>query len=416
MFEDNNIDEMMKSILENGQEEVPAHIWEGVSSGLDKAARHKKVVLWWRAGAIAAAAAAVALVLVLNRNQDTGATDTSAMGDEPLIAVVEKEDSKTTDPKDVLIAEVPEIEKPASHTYRRTSAAEALNMSAVDETGKDDEMSTGGSESKVGGNETDSNDGTAVESKPESEKEPEKISEPVKDGVFHEDFDWEEDEEDVKRNRIRTSMVLSGITGTNSEQSKQRASIMKRPTLTSGPAKTGITETSTNTTYGIPLSFGAGVKIDFTPKWSVGIGANYSHLTRKFYGTYTKADENGVEESSTSSDIKNTQHFVGIPVNVYYNIVESKNLNFYAYLGGTAEKCISDKYELLNTSIVHKEVTDGLQLSANAGIGVEFMVGKHLGLYIDPSVRYYFDNNQPKSIRTAQPLMFGCEMGLRVRL
>lgn len=415
MFEDNNIDEMMKSILENGQEEVPAHIWEGVSSGLDRAARHKKVVLWWRAGAIAAAAAAVALVLVLNRNQDTGATDTSAMGDEPLIAVVKKEDSKTTDPKEILIAEVLEIEKPSSDTYRRTSAAETLNIVAADDTGKDDEM-TGINESKVGGDETNNNEGTTIEPKPETGKETGKTSGPKKEDIFHEDFDWEEDDDDVKSNRIRTSMVLSGITGTNSEQSKQRASIMKRPTLTSGPAKTGITETSTNTTYGIPLSFGAGVKIDFTPKWSVGIGANYSHLTRKFYGTYTKADENGVEESSTSSDIKNTQHFVGIPVNVYYNIVESKNLNFYAYLGGTAEKCISDKYELLNTSIVHKEVPDGLQLSANAGIGVEFMVGKHLGLYIDPSVRYYFDNNQPKSIRTAQPLMFGCEMGLRVRL
>jgi hypothetical protein len=57
-----------------------------------------------------------------------------------------------------------------------------------------------------------------------------------------------------------------------------------------------------------------------------------------------------------------------------------------------------------------------MQLSANIGMGAEFMVGKHLGIYIDPSLRYYFDNDQPKSIRTAQPLMFGFEMGLRARL
>ena len=46
----------------------------------------------------------------------------------------------------------------------------------------------------------------------------------------------------------------------------------------------------------------------------------------------------------------------------------------------------------------------------------KFLVGNFLGIYIDPSLRYYFDNNQPKSIRTAQPLMFGFEMGLRARL
>jgi hypothetical protein len=57
-----------------------------------------------------------------------------------------------------------------------------------------------------------------------------------------------------------------------------------------------------------------------------------------------------------------------------------------------------------------------MQLSADLGMGVEFMLGRHLGIYLDPSIRYFFDNNQPKSIRTAQPLMFGFEMGLRAKL
>ena len=37
-------------------------------------------------------------------------------------------------------------------------------------------------------------------------------------------------------------------------------------------------------------------------------------------------------------------------------------------------------------------------------------------MYIDPSLRYYFNCNQPKSIRTVQPLTLGFEMGLRVKL
>ena len=57
-----------------------------------------------------------------------------------------------------------------------------------------------------------------------------------------------------------------------------------------------------------------------------------------------------------------------------------------------------------------------MQLSANAGIGVEFMLGRYVGLYLDPSLRYYFKSGQPKSIRTAQPLMLGFELGLRFNL
>ena len=58
-----------------------------------------------------------------------------------------------------------------------------------------------------------------------------------------------------------------------------------------------------------------------------------------------------------------------------------------------------------------------VQFSANIGIGVEFILTDHLGLYIDPSLRYYFRNSKaPKSIRTVQPLMLGFEAGFRILL
>jgi hypothetical protein len=139
-------------------------------------------------------------------------------------------------------------------------------------------------------------------------------------------------------------------------------------------------------------------------------------LTRTFYGKYTQVNPDGTIASSTSSDIRNTQHYVGIPVNVYYSIISQDRVSLYAYGGGSAEKCISDDYNVLSTAISHREKVNGLQFSANAGIGVEFAIGKNLGVYIDPSLRYYFENGQPKSIRTVQPLMFGFEMGLRVNL
>ena len=54
-----------------------------------------------------------------------------------------------------------------------------------------------------------------------------------------------------------------------------------------------------------------------------------------------------------------------------------------------------------------------MQYSVGAGIGVEFMLANHLGLYLDPGFRYYFDNGQPVSIRTQQPFMMNFELGFR---
>jgi hypothetical protein len=77
---------------------------------------------------------------------------------------------------------------------------------------------------------------------------------------------------------------------------------------------------------------------------------------------------------------------------------------------------MTDRYEVISTSIVHKEKVKGVQWSTNLGIGVSFKLGEHLGLYIDPSLRYYFDCGQPHNIRAAQPLMLGFEVGLKAYL
>ena len=394
-------DLLMRSILEGGQEEVPAHVWEGVSAGLDKAARRRKVALWWRRAAVGGAvAAAVAAVLLLNPGGS--GEDIVPMDDgSGLIAVVESVDtSDSVNPEEVLIAQAEPVVRPASAGRRAENAAEAVAevTEAMEQTGTSETVDV-----------TDTVGKSEANADPAAEASQKTVSEKT---YFPED--WGEDEE--KTAKVKTSLTLSGLTGTNSAQNSARRNLIKRPSISKAPAKTGIKETSTNSTYGIPLSFGAGVKFDFTPKWSLGVGVNYSLLSRKFYGEYQKVDASGIIESSTSSDITNTQHYIGIPVNAFYNIVDSKSVNFYAYAGGAVEKCIADKYALANTSITHKEVPAGVQWSANVGIGAEFMIGNHLGLYIDPSLRYYFDNGQPKSIRTAQPFMLGFEMGLRVRL
>lgn len=407
MFEDkrNNIDDLdfgFRSILEEAQEPVPAHVWDRVEADLDKIAKRRVAVLWFRRSAISvAAAAAVAFGVFFGRGAEENLV--SPVSEKDAVAVVEPQEEMNTDTE----TPVSEMEKtPALLAMAENVQVKQPEAPAVEEYSEETIEVAGTEETEV----------EPAEKKPAAERKP--VTERKdEERVTYQDnlMDiWPEDE--PQRNRIRTSVVLSGITNTNGAQNSGKVNPMKRPAISAAPERTGIKETSTNTSYGIPVSAGVGIKLDFTPRWSLGVGVNYTLLTRKFYGTYTKVGNDGGILKDVSSDIKGSQHYIGIPVNAYYNIVKQDKINFYVYAGGTAEKCIADKYQLLNTDITHTEKVKGMQYSTNLGMGAEFMLGQHFGIYIDPSLRYYFDCGQPKSIRTAQPLMFGFEMGFRIRL
>lgn len=406
MFEDNKYKEtdlMMRSILDDGVEEVPAGVWEAVSEGLDKASRKKTVVLMWKRAAVGfGVAAALATGLVLNH----GGNESMIPQHDDMIAVIESDpmDNPSSEDDafatDVMIAEVRNVKHQAPTMAKvvddKSAASDNPNVPEVGESLTDSEPE----------------DIQVVQDEPVAKAGNDDLTYRFKEE--YEPSDWVEEKE---RDKVGTSLVISGIAGTNGTQTRPGgAGMLRQPSISSAPPKTGVKETSTRSIYGIPLSFGAGVKVDLNEKWSLGAGFNYTLLTRRFYGSYTKVNEQGSIEMNIQTDIRNTQNYVGVPVNLFYNIVDSRHLNFYTYAGGSVEKCVSDKYQLIGKDITHTEKVRGLQLSANLGIGVEFLLGDYIGLYIDPSLRYYFDNGQPASIRTAQPLMLGFEMGMRVRL
>ena len=415
MSEKNNIfenDLLMRAILEEGQEEVPARVWDGVTEGLDKAAR-KTVFLRWRRAAVSAAAvaAAVAAVFVLNGPEEDDILPAALHGD--MIAVVETESMKennvervTAEPKIEVTELVAYIPKKTVQTFKSASDEVFIEVET-----SESEMNINGPTNEI--QEEAVTNGTAQTD--EKDVFVKDVKESVQIGEAREYFPevWEEER---PARHMKTSIVVSGITGRNGSGGHSRPVAHRAPALIMTPAQTGIKGKNSPSKYGLPVSVGAGVRIELSPKWAVGAGLNYTYLTRTFNGTYTHVNEYGVIDNLVTSDIRNSQHYLGIPVNAYYNIIDSKNVNFYAYAGGAVEKCVYDKYTILSNSIVHKEAVKGVQLSANIGVGVEFVLGKHLGLYLDPSLRYYFDCNQPKSIRTSQPLMLGFELGFRFNL
>ena len=398
MFDDkDNIgqDLLMKSILEAGQEEVPARVWDGISEGLDMIDRRRRIAAWWRRASMTAAVAAAVVAGVFLHRNDEDMIITGGTGSD-MIAVVKDTPASipvpVTEPADAP-ADKQEIEMSVARKAEIIAEKQITAYHAVP-----------APEPVV---EHIAESGTT-----DSEPSPYQKTTPTQEEYFP--VDWDEEETIVNKRRI--ALTFSGITGSNNPNDKAKAGAIRQPSLTKAPTRTGIAESSERNTFGIPVSFGVGVKISLDDKWSIGTGIDYTLLSRKFYGTYIKVNKNGEIGQSVYSDIRNNQHYVGIPVNVFYNILDNSHLNFYAYAGGALEKCFSDSYQLLNTSIVHNEKVKGLQASVNAGLGVEFLAGRHLGFYVDPRIRYYFNNRQPKSIRTEQSLMAGVEMGLRIRL
>ena len=393
MFEKDHMDEFdqqVRSILENGQEEVPAGVWEGVSAGLDKAARTKVVSLWFRRAGlgVAAAAAVVAGFIFIDAGQPT---DIVPPASDDMIAVVSESEIKETD----IMTETARLSGMVAETVTVVPSSQP---------------------------ETEPQAETVTDAIPEQEtvqetvvhKETTSGKAVTKEDQNHVTDTWIEEKEPKKRN-IKTSLILSGIAGTNSPSSASKSNPFRSPALDRAPSTT-IQQTGKETYYGIPVSVGLGAKINLTKRWAVSAGINYTYLTSKFDGNYINVSDD-VIVSVLPARIRNMQHYIGIPVSVYYDIIEHNFINFYAHAGGAIEKCISNKYEVQTDPIIyHTQAAEGVQFSANVGIGVEFMLGKHVGIYLDPSLRYYFRNNQPKSIRTAQPLMLGFEAGFRFNL
>lgn len=160
-------------------------------------------------------------------------------------------------------------------------------------------------------------------------------------------------------------------------------------------------------TYGVPFTLGLGVRFYLSPRLSIGTGVDYSLLTRTFTGDY----------QGTAGTVSHTVQYIGIPVRLYYDILTSDRINFYTYGGGEVEFCIGNRYRLFGTPDIVRNYGEGTSTvlpSISVGVGVEFRLGRKVGLYLDPGVNYYFPGNQqPRSIRTDKPLMLNFDAGLR---
>ena len=397
----------LKRMLQDAEEEVPSRIWHAVSDELDRRDRRKVVALRWRRAAVGFAAAAAVLsgIFVFLGRDRAAEPDLTATAVKEQAASMDMtaEETVPTIEEQIVSAGTALADVPARSS--RSTVSETVPSEIVPA----DAFAPAEEETADAVVETPSE--VTVDSAPVQDpvaRPAETDTRTAITGTPDDPFAWPEDT-DAEESRHLPSLVVAGNAMTN-DFSGQDIRQMRAPA--SGiKTRTGV-EDKGSSTFSIPITFGLGVRFDLSDRWAVGTGINWSKLSRTFNGVYTDNERN------INSEIVNDIHYIGIPLNLYFNIFDSRNLRFYAWGGGSAEKGLVSRFRIQSNTgdIYYKESVNGLQWSAAAGLGLEFLLGEHLGLYLDPSARYYFDCGQPLSIRTERPFMMNYEVGLRFNL
>lgn len=173
-------------------------------------------------------------------------------------------------------------------------------------------------------------------------------------------------------------------------------------------------EPKTEYEHHLPIRIGLSVAYALTDRLSIGTGLTYTRLS------------SDIKDASRENNYSGEQrlHYVGIPVNVSYKVASSRWISLYGTAGVLAEKCVSgttdDGYVVNNTvqqTNTHDISTKPLQMSVNAGVGIQFNVIDNVGIYAEPGLSYYFDDGSAlQTIYKEKPLNFNLNVGVRFKL
>ena len=161
-------------------------------------------------------------------------------------------------------------------------------------------------------------------------------------------------------------------------------------------------------TFNPGISFGLMIRKNLSAGVSFETGLMYTYLQSTFRGS-----------NWYSYDASMQLHYLGIPVNINIDLWKKQRWSIYWMGGMMVEKGLRSVYtqhqyyQSQTTTTSAGSKIDGIQWSLCTGLGANYQLYKNIGLYLEPDVSYFFDNNQPVSSRTEYPTSVGIKAGLR---
>lgn len=396
-----DLDNKIKQLVDSYTEMPDSDIWSGIESGLNR--RRSTIILRRVLYYSAAAVVIIGLILFV---PDYGKKEKGVIISEKTDPVVEEvprsikiEDLKVVEPHDIFNTGTPEKkEKP-----QRKILAEGKDIIFEEE--NDIEVIKVVTEEKEIGEKT--------EKEVEKERAAEVSDKPAERTIYDQTYDYRNlyaDDAPARKGR-KISLDISSNYIQNTGEGYGMNILPPKPLPGDSPDTGAPILPSSDPTHSIPLKFGIGIQYRINNFLSVGTGVNLSLLNSQYESMI----------GSQKYDVKQNIKYIGIPLNIYLDFVNNNSLRFYGNIGGAMEKALGITYKYSRNEIDESrhDPVSGVQWSARAGLGLEYRFNKFLGIYLDPSVAYYFESNQQvgsypiRTIRSDRPFQFEFELGLR---
>lgn len=414
------------------EKDAPEGLWEGISRRMpklndggmltDKPQRTAKFRMWRVAGV--AAVASVALVIGYNflgndskdniniatnttNHQNMLASNQKPLGYEPTGVCAEQ----ATHSADNLLSEQPTL---ASALTEQPTLASASTETDVKEISSKEEYSK---------KEENGKENEQAEVKPEKREDSRVLPKSQNDALLaYNDLTERRGSADASSRWTVSTGAMGGLGASGTTTAYGDYLVLASPGVMDAKDSPMLdmntvnrdVEQKTEYDHHLPIRIGLSVAYALTDRLSISSGLTYTRLS------------SDIKDASRESKYIGEQrlHYVGIPVNVSYKVASFRWLGLYGTAGVLAEKCVSgttDEGYVENNTMKYTNTHDisskPLQMSVNAGVGIQFDFIDNVGIYAEPGLSYYFDDGSAlQTIYKEKPLNFNLNVGVRFKL
>ena len=141
-----------------------------------------------------------------------------------------------------------------------------------------------------------------------------------------------------------------------------------------------------------PVRVGLSLRYRLNNHWSIESGLSYTRLSSDIT----------TEENDIITVTEQRLNYIGLPLNLSYELWKSHYFGLYITSGAIIEKRLD---------------ASPWQFSLNGAVGAEYKLTNNFSLYAEPGIGYYFkDGSSTPTIYQDRPLSFNLSFGLRFNL
>ena len=421
----------LKDKMEGYTEQPSDSVWAGISAAAGLTGNKRRAVpLWLLASSAIAAAALFGAMLIFNAKEDVPATMTAEAvnaGQESVVSTQVVQDNDITS--------VPEVSQVRHYVENEVRDFHSVAVSGDFSDVPSDEVAGEPFGEVVGvfGVTAETCEKNEIEGNIEPDTE-EDIEPEDDGGRFADSWKWVLAEPELQRTKrggkLAAGLSVNGSGSASSLSSRPTAAALGANPLDCGVSSADWVDRRVESAAGVIVYNQPEVSTEYSHKMPVKIGASIRYDFNKFLGI-----ESGLTYSFLSSDLKTgkegavsgwskgvqSMHYLGIPLNLSFNIFSSRYFNAYVTAGGLMEKCVrgslktdeylDGKYHGSSSTTLKQK---GLQWSVNGAAGIQVNILPQLGLYMEPGISHHFSNNSKvRTIYSDKPTDFSLSFGLR---